>query len=120
MTIRLRTSALLFFCGAVGACNAGSPAGTATTLQVVKGDSSVQCESPGMPAEIMARQLTEAGITVLCAQKGHDGRMRAAQCGMATGQVNVFVIPAQQRAQAEQLGFQAASELPGFPEQPCR
>lgn len=72
---------------------------------VYKARGSVQCEGRGVGPEQMSADLLKAGIQVERFACGHDGRMRAAMCGGATGELNLFSIAARDVARARELGF---------------
>lgn len=84
---------------------AGSAPGSAT-VEVARYDGSRQCE-PGDPGSLLRgeRQLAEAGIHVLAARKGRDGRIYPAVCGGPTGSMDVYRIPARDLDRARALGF---------------
>ena len=92
----------------------------ASYVKVFKHDQSVQCDpTSGIALEVTAQELTDAGIDVLCSQKGHDGYARIAVCGESTGNINIHQIhrPNLEDAQAE--GFANISVLLEYQDQPC-
>ena len=92
-----------------------------TPLQVFKPRGSLQCEGRGTAPELMRAELERAGVRVLSAQCGSDGRMVPAVCGGATGEINLFEIDAEDAERARALGFAPLSELRGEAQVvPCR
>lgn len=97
------------------ACTAAAPG---PAIKVFKSRGSVQCGANGQPPELMQNELQQAGIRVLRAACGSDGRMRVAMCNAPDGRLNIFEIPATSQAAAEALGY---ALLPAqAQEQPCR
>ncbi len=87
--------------------------------KIFKYDGSIQCESDGISREGMLFELTQAGIDVLCSQKGNDGLGRIAMCGADTGNINIFTINSASYQDAEKIGFQLTSELPKYKDKDC-
>ena len=76
-------------------------------VEVYKYDGSLQCgRGKEIPLEVMARQLTDAGIEVKATRKGNDGRLHIAMCGASTGSLNVFTIDTGALGKARELGFE--------------
>ncbi|MDB5969117.1 MAG: hypothetical protein JWQ90_1567 [Hydrocarboniphaga sp.] len=99
----------------LSACGGGD-----SDVKVYKYDESVQCnESSGVPLATMQQELTNAGIDVLCAQKGNDGQAWAAVCGGGTGNLNVYLIRHSNLDDAEALGFGDTDELDFYSDSPC-
>lgn len=93
----------------------------AEPIKVFKYEGSKQCEpGSGVSLETMQQALAKAGVNVICAHRGHDGRMRIQMCGADTGKMNLFVIPGDQLQQAKALGFSAVSELKGYIDSECK
>ncbi len=88
--------------------------------KVYKSDSSIQCESTGIALDAMAMELVNAGIDVVCAQKGDDGLTRITVCGAGTGIINVYTIHASNLVDAQALGFNPVSELSEYQDQECK
>jgi len=88
--------------------------------KVYKSDSSIQCESTGIDLDVMAMELINAGIDVVCSQKGSDGLVRAAVCGAGTGGINVYTINTSNLVDTKALGFSPVSELSEYQDQPCK
>lgn len=80
-------------------------ASIADVVRVYKPDGSVQCGSfSAISVEAMQKQL--GNIQVLNAAKRNDGLLRAQQCGLPTGNSNVYTIYRKDLAAALKLGFQ--------------
>ncbi|MDO5625865.1 MAG: hypothetical protein Q4G71_14380 [Pseudomonadota bacterium] len=95
------------------------------TVRVFKPRGAVQCGARGESPEAMRQGLQQAGVRVTGAHCGTDGLMRAAVCGGATGEINLFDIPRADLPRAEALGFAPLSGLRADPvsppqEVPCR
>lgn len=90
-----------------------------TYLKVFKYDGSIQCESAGIPLVTMALQLTNAGIDIICSQKGHDGLGRIASCGIDTGNINIYTIHSANQVDAEIIGFSPVSVLNEYQDEAC-
>jgi len=93
---------------------------SATYTKVYKIDGSVQCGYTGIELNAMALELTNAGIDVVCSQKGHDGLMRAAVCGADTGKLNIYTIEKKHLPDAESIGFKSVNELADYQDQECK
>lgn len=79
-----------------------------------------QCESA--PADPMAQalaRLSAAGVQATAPRCGHDGRVRAAMCGMSDGRILVVDVPQAALAQVRALGWRPLSELPDARVQSC-
>jgi len=117
---------LVLSAGWLAACAAPTPPATeaasaSTPLQVFKPRGSVQCGDRGTTPELMRAELERAGVRVLSAACGSDGRMYPAVCGGATGEINLFEIDAGDAERARALGFAPVSELRGEARVvPCR
>jgi hypothetical protein len=127
----LMFSAALFGCGggssavalpAAAANGAGEADSNALSRGVTLYNSfgSVQCTGGGVSLEAMQQQLAAAGIQVLSANCGTDGRMYIAVCGAADGRIGIFEVPATQAEAALALGFAPLSNLPGATTGACR
>jgi hypothetical protein len=101
---------------ALSACTTEPPPATA---KVFKSDGSVQCSQAGTSVEDMQRELTGAGIDVICGQKANDGSGYCAACGCGTGMINVYTIHPENIQDAEALGFAPVTDLPDYQDQPC-
>ncbi|MFY9511682.1 MAG: hypothetical protein WAQ05_11995 [Rubrivivax sp.] len=98
---------------AASAC-AAAPAGSVVVMRSL---GSTQCNGGGQVPAALARQLTDAVISVTATRCGSDGRMRPAMCGAADGRVGLFEIAAGSVEAAAKLGFRAIG--PDVQERPC-
>jgi len=81
-------------------------AGDAKSIMVYKHDGTLQCgQGNEVTLKEMAKQLTDAGVTIMAQKKSNDGLMHPAVCGGITGQINLYEIPAQSVGTAQGLGF---------------
>lgn len=111
--------ALLAACGSGSGLPETPSSFAGAVAEVFKYDGSVQCTTSGASVDQMARQLTSAGIDVLCGKKGSDGYAYIALCGAGTGAINVYAIHVENLADAESLGFLPVTELPDYEGEPC-
>ena len=109
--------ALISTCLLFSACKHTSS--SSPYIKVYKSDGSIQCENTGVELNTMALELTNVGIDVICAQKGHDGLMRAAVCGADTGNLNIYEINSVNLPDAEPLGFKPVYDLSEYQDQKC-
>jgi hypothetical protein len=78
----------------------------AKTITVYKYDGTLLCEvGKEIPLEVMARQLTDAGISIVSQRKSDDGLMHIQLCGASTGRVNAYEIASSDTQKALDLGF---------------
>jgi hypothetical protein len=82
---------------------------------ITRPDGSLQCDpkeegTAADPVKKAQSQLEKSGVRVLQAQKRNDGAMRAAACGISTGNETSFLIEARDFAQAKALGFEKISD----------
>jgi len=105
------------FCATFVGCGAEDLESRQT--KVFKSDNSKQCESAGISLADMRKELTSAGIDVICAQKGNTGMAQPAVCGGSTGNINVYLIHTNNLPDAEKLGFKSVSELPEYKDSQC-
>lgn len=94
--------------------------GNAPLVKAFKSDNSIQCGSLGVDVDVMALELINAGIDVICAQKGHDGFMRPAVCGADTGNINIYTINTSNLSDAEVLGFESVNVLVDYQDEQCQ
>jgi hypothetical protein len=87
--------------------------------KVFKADASKQCENNGIALAEMRKELTSAGIDVICAQKGHTGMAYPAVCGSGTGNINIYLIHTNNLPDAEKLGFKSVRDLPEYKDTQC-
>ena len=117
--MRIKLAVLLAL--ALGGCQAAesrgdrppaatSPAPGEATLYRYAG--SRQCSGGGFTPEDARRALAKAGVEVLEATCGADGRMHAAVCGGADGRIVIVRVRAAQRQAARTQGFAPLEELP--------
>ncbi len=104
-------------CAAFVGCGAEDSENRQT--KVFKPDNSIQCENNGVSLADMRKELTSAGIDVICAQKGNTGLAYPAVCGGGTGNINVYLIHTNNLPDAEKLGFKSVSELPEYKDSQC-
>jgi len=84
-------------------------------MKIYKPDESLQCEEDsGIDLDTMSEELINAGIDVMCAEKGNDGRPVVLACGFPGGGINIFVINKSNLPDAEILGFKPLEELPEY------
>ena len=96
--------------------------------QFSRGDSNVlyvyagsrQCSGGGKSIASVSQELKAAGIEVVSAQCGHDGRMYAATCGNPDGEILVVKVPGSQSAAARRMGWRALDDLPEEKVKACR
>lgn len=114
----IRWLALLAACSLTACASApGQPA--EPPVRVFKSQGSLQCTGGGTPVAALAQQLQAAGIEVIRADCGTDGRMRVAMCGAADGRIGIFEVAARDAAAAANLGFAPVSRLPSAQVLPC-
>lgn len=78
-------------------------------IWVKKPDGGLACDSDKKgvtPLDVGKAELKKAGVEVFDAKKGNDGMMRAAVCGIATGNENHFLISKKDSDRAIRLGYQ--------------
>lgn len=113
----IRAIALLIGILFLAACQ--QLANSATYIKVFKYDGSVQCGNTGVAPDVMALELKNAGIEVFCIQQGHDGLMRTAVCGAATGNINIYSIDSADLSAAAAIGFASVDRLADYQDQEC-
>ena len=91
-----------------------------TNIKVYKFDNSIQCERAGIELAVMELELINAGIDVLCSQKGSDGFFRPAVCGAGTGRINIYTIHSSNINDAKDIGFFPVSELSEYRDSECQ
>jgi hypothetical protein len=89
------------------------------TIKVYKYDGSVQCENGEISLDEMENELTDAGVTVYCSQKGFDGYAYPTACGNATGVINIYEIDILDLEIAEVQGFEPVNDLSFYLDQHC-
>lgn len=88
-------------------------------VRVYKSAGSRQCSGGGQSLAEMRGQLESAGLRVLSATCGADGRARMAMCGAADGRIGILEIPAAQADTAAALGYAPLERLPEAAALPC-
>lgn len=88
-------------------------------IKVFKYDGSLQCQSQGIELDTMAFELINAGIDIVCSQKGHDGMVYTTVCGADTGNINIYSINTSNLPDAENLGFNPVSSLSEYQDAIC-
>lgn len=120
--------ATLWLCtlSACAGTDAGAPAQVAESapapaamLEVYRNTGARQCEGGGRTLAELQGELESAGIKVLEAACGSDGRMYASVCGGADGAIGIFRIKAEQTEAAAKAGFAALATLPDAQRVPC-
>lgn len=115
-SVNIKIAAIIIPFLVITACGSN----TNEQVKVFKHDQSVQCAGEGVSLDDMQLELTNQGIDVICAQKGHDGLARITVCDAPTGNINIYVISNSNLSDAEKLGFKAVSELPEYQDQECK
>jgi hypothetical protein len=102
-------SLTLAMAAGVACAAAKKKAEDAETVWVARADGSRSC-APGKGAAVeeTAQALKGAGVSVQESRKGHDGKMRAAVCGIETGRQNEHKITRADLEKAVKLGFREA------------
>lgn len=84
---------------------------TEETIWVTKSDGSKSCGAKkGIPLEAGKKALTQAGVRVITASKGNDGKVYIQSCGAPTGKVNAYKIPKADLQRASELGYKEAEK----------
>jgi hypothetical protein len=102
---------------ALHGCGADDP--DSRKIKVFKSDNSKQCEDAGIALADMKKELSSAGIDVICSQKGNTGMAQPAVCGGSTGNINVYLIHTNNLPDAEKLGFASVHTLPEYKDSEC-
>lgn len=109
---------ILFFCiSFLSACKHTDV--TPAYVKVYKHDGSVQCEATAIDLNVMAKELINAGIDVICSQKGDTGLMYVTVCGGATGSINIYTIHKENLTDAIALKFESVEQLTEYRDQKC-
>lgn len=103
------------------ACAVDNTPGAAAVerISMARSTGAVQCSGGGLTLEDTERELADAGVQVLSASCGHDGRMHPMMCGRSDGSLHIVEIPASQAAAAAALKFVPLSRLPEARRSPC-
>ncbi len=87
-----------------------------STTQVYKADGAKQCQSTGIAADVMAKELIAAGIDILCLQKSSKVSntkkyiLQTSSCGSVTGAINIYKINKSNLSSALSLGFKSITK----------
>ena len=92
---------------------------TASTVDLYKGLERKQCEAGGETLETLRAKLQRAGVTPTAASCGTDGMMRAAMCGMGTGDIGIFTVRKDEVVRAAKAGFRPLADLRDAERTPC-
>lgn len=101
-------------------CVSATPTPMHSTVRVLKSTGGVQCADSGSNLATLTQALEAAGLKVLSASCGTDGRMRAAMCGAPDGRIAIFELAAEDAPAAAKLGYAALSNLPDAKLAPCK
>jgi thioredoxin-related protein len=115
---KIHKTVLVIFLFLLSACHHDDDK-SSTYEKVFKSDGSVQCDTSKIELDIMAMELINAGIDVVCSQTGHDGLTRATLCGLSTGNINIYKINSVNLSDAESIGFESVSTLSEYQDQKC-
>ncbi len=80
-------------------------------IKIFKADGATQCQTTAVAVDVMASDLFNSGIDVVCSQKAHDGELHKKSCGAVTGAINVYQINKSNLEGIVSLGFQPVSTL---------
>src|SRR5687767_1630923 len=94
----------------LAACGGGG--GEEEVVSFYKSRGTGQCGPAGAPLSDFQRQLADAGVRVVAASCGTDGRAYPAACGSPDGAIVIFELPAEQMPLAVSLAFLPLSNLP--------
>lgn len=97
---------------------AAAPA-TASTVDLYKSLERKQCEAGGETLDTLRAKLQRAGVKPTAASCGTDGMMRAAMCGMDTGDIGIFTVRKDEVARAAKAGFRPLADLRDAERTPC-
>lgn len=64
------------------------------------------------PMDAALQRLAAAGVQATAPRCGHDGRIRAAMCGLSDGRILVVDVPGAMLDEARTLGWRPLAELP--------
>lgn len=101
----------------------GCKTGTVTseTVTIYKHDGSISCDKTvAIAIDSMKQQLTRSKIPVISSSCGNDGMVRAAVCGIKTGDINVYEVHREMLPKAQALGFRPTRSIPDFAKVACR
>lgn len=92
---------------------------TASTVDLYKSLERKQCEAGGETLDTLRAKLQRAGVTPTAASCGTDGMMRAAMCGMGTGDIGIFTVRKDEVVRAAKAGFRPLADLRDAERTPC-
>ena len=92
---------------------------TASTVDLYKSLERKQCEAGGETLDTLRATLQRAGVEPTAASCGTDGMMRAAMCGMGTGDIGIFTVRKDEVARAAKAGFRPLTDLRDAERTPC-
>lgn len=125
MGIVKRLGGALFISGVlIGAAGEGRAAAAdeTATARYAKPTGARQCEAVGNRArdlQAAVEQLKAQGVTVKSASCGHDGLMRVALCGAATGDLFIVEVQGVSDARMRQASYSPMRDWPQAREMPC-
>jgi len=119
-----RCIAMLIVASIGSACAApppppAAPKPSASTVEVYKSLGRKQCEAGGETLDTLRAQLQRAGVVARGASCGTDGMMRAAMCGMGTGDIGIFTVRKADAVRATKAGFRPLTDLRDAERTPC-
>ena len=75
-------------------------------IWVQRPDGTITCEArQAEKLEDVARSLREENVPIFDSKHSHDGRVRTQMCGIETGWLNTYRIPAASLEKARERGF---------------
>lgn len=90
------------------------------TVTIYKHDGSISCDKTvAIAVGSMKQELTGSKIPVISSSCGNDGMVRAAVCGIKTGEINVFEVSREMLPKAQALGFKPTRNLVDFVKVSC-
>lgn len=98
---------------------AASVPAVASTVDLYKSLERKQCEAGGETLDTLRATLQRAGVEPTAASCGTDGMMRAAMCGMGTGDIGIFTVRKDEVARAAKAGFRPLTDLRDAERTPC-
>ena len=91
------------------------------TVTVYKYDGSISCDKTvAIAVDSMKQELTRSKIPVISSSCGNDGMVRAAVCGIKTGDINIYEVRREMLPKAQALGFKPTSSIPDLAKVACQ